>query len=188
MSANRRIAAGIDQRVRQLAGQHLSDSALVDQMVAYMADLQALWNSTTDEELDVLCEEYPGFVRYATVMENLSKALRTGVGIPAQVKQLPPLPESMREPIQRLLTEGAAIERRLQQQIDDSRRGRSVADDIAAVEGLLREWGPAVSRFISEVQGSHLAPEQQQPILRAFKDLAARIGQLHDTVTSAQAP
>jgi hypothetical protein len=42
MSANRRIAAGIDQRVRQLAGQHLSDSALVDQMVAYMADLCAL--------------------------------------------------------------------------------------------------------------------------------------------------
>ena len=28
----------------------------------------------------------------------------------------------------------------------------------------------------------------QEPILRAFKDLAARIGQLHDTVTSAQAP
>lgn len=59
MTANRRIAAGIDQRVRQLAGQNLSDSALVDQMVAYMADLQALWNSTTDEELDALCEEYP---------------------------------------------------------------------------------------------------------------------------------
>jgi hypothetical protein len=94
----------------------------------------------------------------------------------------------MREPIQRLLTEGAAIERRLQQQIDDSRRGRSVADDIAAVAGLLREWGPAVSRFIREVLRSHLAPAQQQPILRASKDLAARIGQLHDTVTSAQAP
>ena len=75
MKANRRIAAGIDQRVRQLAGQNLSDSALVDQMVAYMADLQALWNSTTNEELDTLCEEYPGFVRYATVMENLSEAL-----------------------------------------------------------------------------------------------------------------
>ena len=39
-------------------------------MVAYMAGLQALWNSTTDEELDALCEEYPGLVRYATVMEN----------------------------------------------------------------------------------------------------------------------
>jgi hypothetical protein len=87
MTANRRIAAGIDQRVRQLAGQNWSDSALVDQMVAYMADLQALWNSTTDEELDVLCEEYPGFVRYATVMESLSEALRTGVGVPAHVKQ-----------------------------------------------------------------------------------------------------
>src|ERR1039457_3586279 len=36
---NRQIAAGIDQRIRQLAGQNLSDSALVDQMVGYMADL-----------------------------------------------------------------------------------------------------------------------------------------------------
>jgi len=121
MKANRWIAAGIDQRVRQLAGQNLSDSALVDQMVAYMADLQVLWNSTTDEELDALCEEYPGFVRYATVMENLSEALRTGVGVPAHVKQMPRLPEHMKEPMQRLLTEGAALERRLQQWIDESR-------------------------------------------------------------------
>jgi hypothetical protein len=36
MKINRQIAAGIDQRVRQLAGQNLSDSALVDQMVGYI--------------------------------------------------------------------------------------------------------------------------------------------------------
>ncbi len=187
MKVNRQIAAGIDQRVRQLAGQKLSDSALVDQMVAYMAGLQALWNSTTDEELETLCEEYPGFVRYATVMENLSEALRTGVGVPAHVKQLPRLPEHVKEPMQRLLTEGAALERRLQQRIDESRRGRKVDDDTSDVEVSLREWSAAVSRLVREVQGSELAAEAQQPILRAFKDLAASIRQLHDTATSAQA-
>jgi hypothetical protein len=186
MTANRRIAAGIDQRVRQLAGQNLSDSALVDQMVAYMADLQALWNSTTDEELDALCEEYPGFVRYATVMESLSEALRTGVGVPAHVKQMPRLPEHIKEPMQRLLTEGAALERRLQQRIDESRRGRKVGDDTSDVEVSLRDWSAAVSRLVREVQGSELAPVTQQPILRAFRDLAASIRQLQKTATSAQ--
>lgn len=187
MKLNRQIAAGIDQRVRQLAGQNLSDSALVDQMVAYMADLQALWNSTTDEELDALCEEYPGFVRYATVMENLSEALRTGVGVPAHVKQMPRLPEHMKEPMQRLMTQGAALERRLQQRIDESRRGRNVGDDSSDEEISLRDWSAAVSRFTREVQGSKLPAEAQQPILRAFKDLASSIRQLHDAATSAQA-
>ncbi len=184
---NRRIAAAIDLRVRQLAGHHLSDSALVDQMVAYMADLQALWNSTTDEELDALCEEYPGFVRYATVMENLSEALRTGVGVPAHVRQQPRLPEHIKGPMQRLLTEGAALERRLQQRIDDSRGGLEVDHEMTDVEVLLRDWSPAVSRLVREVQGSGLAAQAQQPILRAFKDLAASIGQLHEAATSAQA-
>jgi hypothetical protein len=156
-------------------------------MVAYMAGLQALWNSTTDEELDALCEEYPGFVRYATVMENLSEALRTGVGVPAHVKQMPRLPEHIKEPMQRLLTEGAALERRLQQRIDESRRDRKLGNGMSDVEDSLRDWSAAVSRLVREVQGSELAPVAQQPILRAFKDLAASIQQLHETATSAQA-
>lgn len=187
MTINRQIAAGIDQRVRQLAGQNLSDSALVEQMVGYMAELQALWNSTTDEELDALCEKYPGFVRYATVMENLSEALRTGVGVPAHVRQQPRLPEHIKGPMQRLLTEGAALERRLQQRIDDSRGGLQMDDAVTDVDVLLREWSPAVSRFVREVQGSGLAAQAQEPILRAFKEMAASIGQLHEAASSAQA-
>jgi hypothetical protein len=42
MKINRKIAAGIDPRVRQLA----------DQMMGYMADRQALLNSGTDVGLD----------------------------------------------------------------------------------------------------------------------------------------
>src|ERR1019366_9718513 len=93
MKNSRQIAAAIDLRVRQLAAQTASDSALIDQMVGYMADLQRLWISTTDVELATLCEEYPGFLRYATLMENLSEALRTGVGVPPHIQQLPRLPD-----------------------------------------------------------------------------------------------
>ena len=70
----RDIAAAIDERVRQLAAQGVSDSALVDQMMGYMQPLQRLWNATTDDELDALCTAYPGFVRYATLMEELSRS------------------------------------------------------------------------------------------------------------------
>ena len=60
----REIAAAIDERVRQLAAQGVSDSALVDQMVGYMQPLQRLWNGTTDDELDELLTAYPGSVSY----------------------------------------------------------------------------------------------------------------------------
>lgn len=59
MKSSREIAVAIDLRVRQLAVHRLSDSALVDQMVGYMGDLQQLWTSTTDQELAALCEEFP---------------------------------------------------------------------------------------------------------------------------------
>ena len=44
MKINRKIAAGIDPRVQQLA----------DQMMAYMADRQALLNSGTDVGFDAI--------------------------------------------------------------------------------------------------------------------------------------
>ena len=73
MNENRQIAEAIDLRVRQLAVHRLSDAELIDQMLGYMPDLQRLWDSTTDDELFGFCEKYPGFLRYATVMEDLSQ-------------------------------------------------------------------------------------------------------------------
>jgi hypothetical protein len=67
MKNSRQIAAAIDLRVRQLGAQTASDSALIDQMVGYMADLQRLWVSTTDVELATLCEQCSRIVRRANV-------------------------------------------------------------------------------------------------------------------------
>jgi hypothetical protein len=54
-SEEHRIAAAIDQRVRQLEAKGVSDEALPEHMVGYMLDLQRLWSTTSDELLASLC-------------------------------------------------------------------------------------------------------------------------------------
>ena len=182
MMNSRQIAAAIDLRVRQLAAQTASDSALIDQMVGYMADLQRLWISTTDVELATLCEEYPGFLRYATLMENLSEALRTGVGVPAHIQQLPRLPDHFKRVMEGLLTDGAALERALQQCNDQAHAGRTNDEVIQSLprgprdlDRLYRQWSAGVVQFVTEVRGSDLPEPSQQLMLQAFKDIASRI-------------
>jgi hypothetical protein len=89
MTDNRQIAAAIELRVKQLRSENLSDSTLLDRMVGYMPELQALWKRATDEELEALFEEFPHFLHYASLMEKVSEALRTRVGVPTDVKHLP---------------------------------------------------------------------------------------------------
>ena len=54
-SEEHRIAAAIDQRVRQLEAKGVSDEALPEHMVGYLLDLQRLWSTTSDELLASLC-------------------------------------------------------------------------------------------------------------------------------------
>jgi hypothetical protein len=186
MKGNPEIAAAIDLRVRQLAVHRLSDSALVDHMVGYMADLQCLWTSTSDEELAELCDAYPGFMRYATLMENMSEAMRTGVGVPAHVKQLSPLAEPLKRAMNELLTHGADLERSFQQRIDESRASRFQtkavqvpAYDTADLDGLYIKWCAAVEQLIADVGASDGSDQVQQLLRQAFKDMSNRIDRLH---------
>jgi hypothetical protein len=194
MKVNRQIAAGIDQRVRQLAGQNLSDSALVDQMVAYMADLQRLWDSATDEELEALCEEYPGFVRYATLMESVSEALRTGIGVPAHIKELAPLPQALQQAMMKLMSDGAELERGLQQRIEDGSPRRAKAKVPAGqphndrnLEDLYQQWSSDFASFVAAAQASTGPTSAQRLVLLGVQGMAMRIEELHTTAGSSEA-
>jgi hypothetical protein len=182
---NRQIAAAIDLRVQQLAVQGVSDSALVDQMIGYMSGLQRLWTSTTDEELAALCRDYPGFARYATLMEEVSEAMRTGVGVPAGIKQLPPLPDHLKRALEKLLTDGAALECGLQQQSDESSAGRSKANlaqclphETFDLDALYRQWRPAIAQLVAEVRAAELPQQTQRLMLQALENMASRIDSL----------
>lgn len=69
MEENRKIAAMIDERVRQLTRQAVKDIVQVNRMLGYMPALPRLWISASDEELAALFDAYPGFVRYVWLME-----------------------------------------------------------------------------------------------------------------------
>ena len=77
-----------------------------------------------DDELIALCRQYPGFVRFATLMENLSETMRTGVGVPAHIKEMAPLPEALGQAMIKLMSDGAELERGLQQRIEAGRPRR----------------------------------------------------------------
>lgn len=76
MQEYRQLAAGIDLRARQLAAEGVPDSALIFRMMAHTTELQRIWTSTTDQQLATLCREYPGFYRYASLMEEAAAAER----------------------------------------------------------------------------------------------------------------
>ncbi|CAE6854102.1 hypothetical protein R69658_07309 [Paraburkholderia aspalathi] len=79
MSTNefRRLAAKIDQHMQQLSAQGVNDApAILNRMMEYVPDLHRIWVGTTDYQLIALSNEFPGFYRYALIMEEASEAER----------------------------------------------------------------------------------------------------------------
>jgi hypothetical protein len=110
---NWETAAVIDERVRQLARQGVSDPVLVNRVLGYMPALHRLYASATDAELAALAAVYPGFVRYARLMEDMSEAMRTGVGVLPGVTGFPLAQEPLKGLLEGMLASGATLEQQL---------------------------------------------------------------------------
>jgi hypothetical protein len=64
------IAAAINLRVRQLEAQGITGVALANHMIGHMQDLHRIYNTASDRTLRDLCRRFPGFERYARLMEG----------------------------------------------------------------------------------------------------------------------
>lgn len=180
MKSNREVAEAIDLRVRQLARTGISDRDLVDQMVGYMGEIQRLWHSTTDGELQALCEAYPGFLRYATLMEDLSRAMRSGVGVPPEIRSFPRLTEPLKGDYERLLAQAATFEREFQEEMDRirARQASGIAWPLkrpVVPEKALNEWREQVNSFSTRVRNSELPPKAQVLLLQGLGDPLRRL-------------
>ena len=171
---NWEIAAVIDERVRQLTREAVNDTVLINRMLGHMPALQRLYTSASDEELVALSVAFPGFVRYARLMEDMSEALRTGVGVPPGVTDLPPLEEPFKEILQGILATGSTLEQQLQQ-----RREERLADQDILLENLYCRWRSAVPHFVDHLRNSSLPPRSQDMIVQVLEEMAARIDSLH---------
>jgi hypothetical protein len=74
MRACREMAAAMDLRMRQLAEEGVPTQAIIGRMTGHLVDLQKIWTSTTDKQLSMLCDEYPAFYHFATLMEEATAA------------------------------------------------------------------------------------------------------------------
>ena len=71
MADFRRMAAKMDQHMQQLDAQGVTEPhQVINRMMGYTPELHQIWTGTTDKELIALTQEYPGFYRYALIMET----------------------------------------------------------------------------------------------------------------------
>ena len=110
MNELRRLAAKIDQHMQRLAAEGVNDaSATINRMMGYMPDLHKIWVETTDSQLMALSDEFPGFYRYALLMEEASAAERNKPSRPYD--DMSQLPEQQKQRGAQLLTTAATLER-----------------------------------------------------------------------------
>ena len=72
----RRMAAAMDLRIQQLTAEGVHGLAVIERMVGHLPDLHRIWVGTSDHQLATLCNDFPGFSRYASLMEEAADAER----------------------------------------------------------------------------------------------------------------
>jgi hypothetical protein len=73
-----RTAARIDSAMQPLLRAGKDDIAILTDMSDHMTDFKHLIDTAKPDVMDQLCQRYPGFHRYAKVLENIAGAIQTG--------------------------------------------------------------------------------------------------------------
>ena len=73
------LASFLDTQVQRItASAEVDDLTLLVAMSEYMDSFKQLMDSSTAEEMDLLCERYPGFYRFGKVLERLAQGIASG--------------------------------------------------------------------------------------------------------------
>jgi hypothetical protein len=178
MNEYRRLAAAIDLRMKQLTAQWMAASAVIDRMAGHMPDLQRIWTSTSDDQLAALCREYPGFYRYAALMEDAATAERQKPTRPYD--DLPELPDALKEHLSALLSTSAKIERDYQAVLDAADAAASAS--IGPLIALHTDWEADLSRFKAALQPAGVPQKSQGIILSALDHIARRMAEIEGRI------
>ena len=110
MTEFRRLAMKIDQHMQQLAAQGITDAhVIINRMMGYVPDLHKIWVGASDAQLMALSKEFPGFYRYALIMEEASEAERNKASRPYD--GMVQFPEQHKQMAAQLLATAATLER-----------------------------------------------------------------------------
>jgi len=179
--------------VRQLSSSapSISDRTLIDQMLGFLPGLQQIWTTTSDDALANLCSEYPGFYRYAMAMENAFEAQRKVPGANSIGADIEELPDGVKPLVAQVMTQGATLERELQNLIDGFQRHVTlgVHTDAAAFDAdmgkardvaqLHRQWIASLNRMTDEAHATGVSQSSRQLLAKILGEVNARIDTLN---------
>jgi hypothetical protein len=74
----KQLAETIEHFVQTIESQGGGDEEIVTQAFDYMATCKKLLDTTTHEQMDQLCETYPGLYRFAKLMEHIAQGIQDG--------------------------------------------------------------------------------------------------------------
>lgn len=166
----------MDQHMQQLAAEGVNDAPnIINRMMGYTPDLHQIWVGTTDAQLIALTEEFPGFYRYAHIMEEASEAERKKASRPYD--DLAEFPEKHKEQASRLLVMAATLERGYQAFIGSGRL-KFFEPQVRELGKLYRKWLSDVEGFKSALRAQGADPRGLEYVDKAFGQLAERIQKL----------
>lgn len=175
MSMNdfRRLAARIDQHMQLLAAQGVSDPpAIIHRMMGYVPELHRIWVGTSDDQLLALSHEFPGFYRYARIMEEASEAERKKATRPYD--GLAEFSEAHQRQGAHLLTTAATLERGYQA-FRGGGHPHVFQPQLDELDRRHRQWRSDLERFKSALQAEGIAPQALAYVNEVFGHLAERI-------------
>jgi len=175
MDEFRRLAVTMHQRVRQLEANGVTGHELLYRMVGHLPDLQRIWVGANDSQLATLCQDYPGFYKYASLMEEAAEAERANPGR-SRYKDLPPLDEPLKSKLAELLTDAATLEQRYQSLISGGTRKNDAR--IEKLSRLHRKWLSNRERFIDALKEADLPKNISEFAVPMLGQMADRISNL----------
>ncbi|MGB0849586.1 MAG: transposase [Thiolinea sp.] len=176
MSKFRRKAAKIDQHMQLLATQGVNEPpAIINRMMGYIPDLHEIWTGTTDQQLMSLSHEFPGFYRYAFIIEEASEAERNKPSRPYDGMET--ISAAHQQQGGGLLTTAATLERGYQalREIDNPQAFQPQSKEL---NRLHQQWLSDVASFKSSLRTQGTDPRALEYVDKAFAQLIGRIKQL----------
>ncbi|TDF53378.1 transposase [Cupriavidus sp. L7L] len=171
----RRIAGAMDQRVRQLSAEGVTGRELIHRMAGHMPDLQRVWVGASDQQLAELCQDYPGFYHYASLMEEAAEAERANPS--KKYLEMPELNAPLKSLLAALLTDAATLERGYQALIDAASR-EGMVGKLDELNQRHRIWLDERERFVGALKETRAPTIVLEVVVPAIGQMADRIAQL----------
>jgi hypothetical protein len=176
MNEFRRLAAKIDQQMQQLDAEGVSEAhAVINRMMGHVPTLHSVWVNTSDQQLMDLSREFPGFYRYALIMEEASQAERSKASRPYD--GMAEFSEQHKQMGAQLLTKAATLERGYQALCAGGNL-QAFQPHLNELGQLHRQWLSDLDSFKTSLRAQGAEPNVLENVNEAFARLADRIKQL----------